>query len=206
MIHQECAPCDTLRHWFRESAKIEDQAHDTLFLGGEIAPSEFVEILKSSRRFEYRLSDLIHVAVVIFPFSESIKKRCLLNQNYDIVVDSQSQSDFFVIPIHQSLLQFVQIDLMSSQKRLQVSPYLSAHLFTQHSCILLLTWVVVHCCVGKGWKWTFSYVCVERVHALFELIFIYGAIGTISEFLYIFSLFLVRFSEFRYSIIFCTTY
>ena len=65
IIHQECAPCDGLRHWLRTIACDEDVKQDMVFLVGEIARSEFVKILKSSRRFEYRLSNLIREAVIV---------------------------------------------------------------------------------------------------------------------------------------------
>ena len=61
IIHKECAPCYKFRHWLRESRKRENLVHDTLCSVGEIARSQCVKILKSSRRFEYRLSDYTNI-------------------------------------------------------------------------------------------------------------------------------------------------
>ena len=113
MIHQECAPCDELRHWLRACAKLEDPVHDTLFLVGEIARSEFVEILKSSRRFEYRLCRLIP-RVAILPFKWVNQERWLLNQNYGVVAD-RSQSDFFLL--YRSIKSFANSSKSTSRPR-----------------------------------------------------------------------------------------
>ena len=91
IIHQECVPCNELGHWLRKYTKLENQKHEVVFFVGEIARSEFIEILKSSRRFEYRLSDLIHdVAILPFYVSQS-RKGGYFNQNYGVVVDRSQE-------------------------------------------------------------------------------------------------------------------
>ena len=127
------------------------------------------------------------------------------NQNYGVVVDSQSQTDFFCLTeaSYPSLIRPNRPHVLAeTPSSLSLSFGALLHLAQLHSSPHLSCRSLLR---GKRME-IVSYVCVERVHALFELIFIYGAIVTISEFLCIFSLFLVRFSEFRYSIIFCTTY